>query len=84
VAWQVDDEGVLKIYDVIAKTLPSLEQLLAYVPKPIHKMVFYFSPDKFVPKAEPIPHLYEGIHLMVSGDWELGQIPFMVQPLSRC
>lgn len=75
-------DKTLHLYDVVAKKMPSLENILDHF-SGIEEVYFYFSPDLLTPEAQPEPHLYDKGHLMVKGD--LTQVnPFMIPPLSRC
>ncbi|MBS0629254.1 MAG: GNAT family N-acetyltransferase [Verrucomicrobia bacterium] len=81
-SFEIKDK-TLHLYDVIAKKLPPLEQILKHLPEPIHQIYFYFSPDFFTDAAVPEPFVFDKGHFMVHGDWPLTK-PFMIPPLSRC
>lgn len=73
---------LLHLFDVIAETMPSLEDILNVIPS-TETLYFYFSPDRFTHSARPEACLYDKGHLMVRGPWPQSQ-PFMISPLSRC
>ena len=73
----------LHLLDVAAKKLPSLEAIIDHMPKPVTTVYFYFSPDRFTAEAKPEPYLYDNGYLMNCGEI-LSDLPFMIQPLSRC
>jgi len=69
VDWSIDDAGTLRINDLVADTLPSLQALCAQAPR--HRAVeLCFCPDRLAPDATPVPAPEEGV-LMLRGDWPL-------------
>lgn len=82
ISFQVRDR-TLHLFDIVASTMPSLAVILDHLPAAIEDIYFYFSPDRFTPKAIPEPYLYDNNHLMVHGSWPIST-PFMIPPLCRC
>ena len=82
VDWKVDEAGTLRIADIVADSLPSLQALCAAAPR--HRAVeLAFCPDLLAPQAEPIAAPEEGI-LMLRGDWPLpDDLPLAVSPLAQ-
>lgn len=75
--------STLHLLDIIAKKLPSLEEILEHIPAAIDEIYFYFSSDRLTGRAIPQPYLYDKGHLMIHGKWPHTK-PFMISPLSRC
>ena len=82
VDWSVDDSGTLRIDDLVADELPSLQVLCAEAPR--HRAVeLSFCPDLLAPEATPIAAPEEGV-LMIRGDWPLSaDVPLGYSPLSE-
>jgi hypothetical protein len=75
------DGGVLILFDVVARELPSLEQMLERVDAPIHEVRFGFTPDRFVEaNASPL----EDDIFMVRGPWPGSDQPFRFPYLAHC
>jgi GNAT superfamily N-acetyltransferase len=81
-SWFFEDK-TLHLLDIVATKLPSLEQILEYLPQEINQIYFYFPTDSLDVKTTPEPHLYDKGQLMVHGSFPLKE-PFMIAPLSRC
>lgn len=73
----------LHLWDVVAKKIPSLEEILDHFSSPLENIYFYFSPDKLVRDAKAEPYLHDHAELLVHGSL-LAEHPFMIAPLSRC
>lgn len=78
-------EGKLRLFDVVAERMPSLESVLALVPEPFERVEVYFTPDVvggdgLVPEPHPL-----GLddHLMVRGPWPV-EGPTMLPVPARC
>jgi GNAT superfamily N-acetyltransferase len=73
-------EGTLRLFDVIAERIPTLEEIAAYVAEPFSKIELHFGPDRFTGAAfEPV--LVEGGDvLMVRGAFEVENQAFKLQP----
>ncbi len=78
VAWEIEGRS-LQVYQVVARDLPSLEQLLLHCPWSFDEVVLWFGADLLAPGAEPVAFPQDE-HLMVWGDWP-EQGPFCVPPL---
>jgi len=81
-SFEIKDKS-LHLFDIIAKKLPSLDQILEHLPEDIEEIYFYFCPDKIASQANPEPYLYDKTYLMVHGKWPYDK-PFMISHLSRC
>lgn len=79
----VVEDKTLHLFDVVAKTIPSLELILDHFQSPIENIYFYFPSDRLTQNAVPEPYLYDNGHLMVHGSMPIAA-PFMIAPLSRC
>lgn len=73
----------LRLFDIVAKQLPSLEQILDHMPSEIEEIYFYFSPDLFAKDTASEPQRYDDGFFMVRGNWTQDK-PFMIPLLSRC
>lgn len=74
----------LRLYDWIGAELPDLEEILACMPRRIHRVELYFSPDRFPRAWTSEPMAFAGDQLMVRGDFPLKGQRFMVPPLAHC
>ena len=82
VDWRVDDSGTLRIADLVADELPSLQELCAEAP-PHRAVELSFCPDLLAPEATPIVAPEEGV-LMLRGDWPLpADVPLGYSPLAE-
>lgn len=79
-------EGVLRLYDIVAERMPSLDEVLESVPEPFEHVEVYFAPDGIgAGDLEPEPHpLGLDDHLMVRGPWPAGHEPAMLPVPARC
>ena len=68
---------------VLARELPSLDQLLAQLAAPIEEVEFHFSPDRFDVDTRVEPFRYDGDQYMVRGPFAAEHDPFMVAPPAR-
>jgi hypothetical protein len=75
--------GVLRIYDVVARVLPRMPDLLGRLP-PAERIELYFTPDQFGVKTEPVPGDWNGDLLMVRGPYPREGSEFMLSPLAHC
>ena len=76
-------EKTLHLFDVVAKTLPSLEMILDHLSTGIDRIYFYFTCEQFTDKAVSEPYQFVQEQFMVLGKWP-GQDPFMISPISHC
>ncbi|MHB1685497.1 MAG: GNAT family N-acetyltransferase [Bacilli bacterium] len=61
------NNDTLELYDVIAPTLPKLEDICALIPVPFAKIALYFSPDRFANVSWTAFPDRSTSHLMVRG-----------------
>jgi len=77
-------EGTLRLYDVVAERMPSLDEVLKRIPEPFERIEVYFAPDDAA-GLDPEPHpLGMDDHLMIRGPWPLGTDPAMLPVPARC
>ena len=75
----------LKIFDIVAKQLCSLDKILERIPQQINEVIVYFSSDRLDVNAEAFPHLLDGDSwLMVRGSFTPKGQPFMLPRSARC
>ncbi len=63
-------EDAVTLFDVVARRLPPLDELLGVLPGPLRSLTFAFAPDCLAPEATPVPGLFDHdgpSHLMVRG-----------------
>ncbi|MBS0655041.1 MAG: GNAT family N-acetyltransferase [Verrucomicrobia bacterium] len=77
-------DNTLHLYDIVAKTIPSLDTILDHLPSPIEEIYFYFSPDLLCASSvcDSTTTDFNGC-LMVHGTFPV-DYSFMIPPLSRC
>lgn len=79
------EDGVLRLYDVVAETPPPLPRILAakasHSDQPIQTLETWFTPDRFDADFQPHPHRSEDI-LMVRGQPLLNG-PAALSPMTR-
>ncbi len=73
----------LRLFDVVARELPSLEALLAQLAPAIGTVEFHFSPDRFDVDARPEPLQSDSDYYMVRGPFAAEGEAFMVPPSAR-
>jgi predicted N-acetyltransferase YhbS len=73
----------LALSDVVARELPSIDELLAEIESPTDEVEFHFSPDRFDVDARPEIFRYDSDCYMVRGPFEAEGRPFMVPPPAR-
>lgn len=73
----------MHLLDIVAATIPSIEQVVEYLPQDIDDIFFYFPTDRLGITTTVEPYLYDKGHLMVHGTLP-AKDPFMIAPLSRC
>jgi GNAT superfamily N-acetyltransferase len=85
VAYSVKD-GTLRLFDVVAERMPSLDDVLALVPEPFGRVEVYFAPDLVGEDGlTPEPHpLGIDDHLMIRGPWPIGREFAMLPVPARC
>lgn len=71
-------DGTLRIFDMIAETVPSLEELCSSIPSAFHTIEFYFNPDIFnLVELEAIEFISAN-KLMARGSLQLENKYFMM------
>ena len=73
----------LVLSDVVAVELPSLEELLSQLAKPVEEVEFRFSPDRFAVAARAEPYCFDGDYYMVRGPFAAEGKAFMLPPPAR-
>ncbi len=63
--------------------LPSLEELLSQLAKPVEEVEFRFSPDRFAVAARAEPYCFDGDYYMVRGPFAAESESFMLPPPAR-
>jgi hypothetical protein len=81
-SWFFEGE-TLHLLDIVAAKIPSLEQIIEYLPQNINEIYFYFPTDRLGIETMAESYLYDNGHLMVHGALPCKE-PFMIAPLSRC
>jgi GNAT superfamily N-acetyltransferase len=80
-AFEVEGD-VLRLYDVVARELPALREIVARVDGPIGAVELFFAPDRLAPGATRMRPLRDADIPMVRGPWPLGDA-VAIPPLSR-
>jgi GNAT superfamily N-acetyltransferase len=76
-------EGTLRLYDVVAERMPTLDAVFARIPEPFERVEIYFAPDG-THELAPEPHpLGPDDHLMIRGPFPL-RGPAMLPVPARC
>jgi GNAT superfamily N-acetyltransferase len=79
------DGTTLRLYDVVARRLPSLDEIVARIDRPVRRVELYFAPDQVEPSARPEAHVLHGDeHLMVRGPFPPEGEPLMLPRPARC
>jgi predicted N-acetyltransferase YhbS len=81
-----EHEGTtLRIHDVIARRMPTLDAILARIDAPVDRVECYFAPDLLDPGLAAEPHVLHGEeHLMVRGPFPPEGEPLMLPRPARC
>jgi GNAT superfamily N-acetyltransferase len=83
-----DNEGHerIKLLDVVASTLPPLDEVLRRLPagSPASEVELYFTPDRFEVSLVEEEPAYPGEHLMVRGAYPPSRTAFVLPPLAHC
>jgi GNAT superfamily N-acetyltransferase len=85
VAYSVKD-GKLRLFDVVAERMPSLDRVIALVPEPFERVEVYFAPDLVGGDGlAPEPHpLGLDDYLMIRGPWPVEREFAMLPVPARC
>jgi hypothetical protein len=77
-------DRVLRLYDVIARSMPTLDTLLPFMGGGFDSVDVFFTPDALdAPTLEAMPTPLVDF-LMVRGDVLTSSAPFAISPLSHC
>ena len=77
-AFQVEDT-TLKLFDIAARRMPPLREIVARVARPVRRIEVYFAPDQLDADLTPEPHTLDGDdYLMVRGPFLPPESPFML------
>ncbi len=79
-------EGVLRLYDVVAKRMPALDAVVARIQEPFERVEVYFAPDAVGAEGlAPEPHpLGLDDYLMIRGPWPVEHEHVMLPVPARC
>lgn len=82
-AFKVDDM-TLKLFDVVARQMPALREIVARIPRPIRRVEVYFAPDLLDADLTPEPHTLDGDdYLLVRGPFLPPESQFMLPRSAR-
>jgi hypothetical protein len=83
----LETEGAkLKLFDVVAPRLPTLEALLARIPSPAEEVAINFATDRLGIEAEATPHILDQdgpSYLMARGPFAAESEPFTLPRSAR-
>jgi N-acetylglutamate synthase-like GNAT family acetyltransferase len=81
-----DQEGTtLRIYDVIARRMPTLAEIVARIDAPVERVECYFAPDLLDARFVAEPHVLHGDeNLMVRGAFPPEGEPLLLPRPARC
>ena len=83
VALEVKDD-VLRLYDIVAPTLPPIEEIAARVATPFERVQVFFSPDRFSLPIVAEREAYPGDFLMVRGPYAVEGEKLALPILAHC
>ena len=73
----------LHLLDIVAASIPKLQDIMQYLPQDIDQIYFYFPTDVLAINAIADAHNYDNAFLMSNKKLDIKK-PFMIAPLSRC
>ncbi len=76
-------ETTLRLYDVVAREIPSLEEIAACVPEELTDVEVYFAPDRLRADLAPAPARLDGAFFMARGPFPVPPGTFMVPRSAR-
>ncbi len=77
-------EPTLRLYDVVATRIPTLQQVVDRIALPFESVEVYFAPDKLDATLLPQPHILDGdSYLMVRGEFACAGSDLMLPPTAR-
>ncbi len=78
------EETILRFYDVVAKRMPTLAEIMAHVETPIDRVEVYFTPDGLEADFIAEPHVLDGgSYFMVRGDLDFTGQSVMLSRMAR-
>lgn len=78
------EDGVLKLWDVVATRIPGLEPIVARIPAPFDRVEVHFAPDRLDAALEPVPDPGGDGVLMARGPYPPEGEPFKLPVTARC
>lgn len=80
-----ETEGtILRLYDVVAKRMPTLAEIMAHGETPIDRVEIYFAPDGLEADFIAEPHVLDGgSYFMVRGDLDINGQSVMLPRMAR-
>ena len=79
------EAGTLRLYDVVAPRMPTLEQIVEVLPEPVEQVEVYFEPAVLQADLRPEPHVLDGDdRLCVRGPLACEGTPFLWPRPTRC
>ncbi len=77
-------ETTLRVFDVVAKHVPPLGELVVRVPERVERVEVYFAPDRLGARLEPEPWNLEEAFFMVRGPLSAEPRTVMLPRTARC
>jgi predicted N-acetyltransferase YhbS len=74
----------LRLFDVVAKEIPPLAEVVARVAAAVERVEVYFAPDRLGAALEPEPFRLDDLHFMVRGPFAAEPGSFMLPRSARC
>lgn len=81
--WEVEGDA-LRIDDVVAETMPPLDEIAARAPGAFQRVELAFAPDRVAAETTPIPEPLDEDVLMVRGPYPVEGALFKLPPSARC
>lgn len=77
-------EATLRVYDLVAAQIPTLQQTIDRIDSPLKRVEVYFTPDQLDASLSPEPHVVDGDSwLMVRGEFPHHQNDLMLPSTAR-
>lgn len=77
-------EATLRVYDLVASRIPTLQQVIDRIESPFERVEAYFTPDQLATSLSPEPHVVDGDSwLMVRNEFPHGQNGLMLPSTAR-
>ncbi len=78
------EDATLRLYDLVAIQIPTLEQVISRIDAPLKRVEVYFTPDQIDAQLAPEPHVVDGdSRLMVRGEFPEPQADLMLPRTAR-